>query len=86
MLSVSPLKRGEKRGEKREGGGGGGKIYTRYRLLKMEAYMIDRGQTWHRPDDVEAAFDKSLEDLGLDYGNTKTPASKKWAHIRSWIC
>lgn len=37
-------------------------------LKEKKAYTFGRGQTWHRPDDVEAALDKSLEDLGLDYG------------------
>lgn len=35
--------------------------------------MVGRGQAWHRPEDVEAALDKSLEDLGLGHGKYKNP-------------
>lgn len=28
-----------------------------------------RAQTWHEPEDVPRAFEVTLRDLGLDYGN-----------------
>lgn len=40
--------------------------------IEKKAYIVGRGQTWHRPEDVEAALDKSLEDLGLGYGKYET--------------
>lgn len=45
--------------------------------LKRKAHIFGRGQTWHRPEDVEAALEKSLKNLGLDYGNVKTPCFKE---------
>lgn len=30
-------------------------------------------QTWHDPADVEEALDRSLRDLGLDYGRIEIP-------------
>lgn len=45
--------------------------------LKRKTHIFGRGQTWHRPEDVEAALDNSLKNLGLDYGNVKTPCFKE---------
>ncbi len=60
--------------------------------LKKKADIVGRGQTWHRPEDVEAALDKSLEDLGLGYGKYENPyrvlaCFKKWAHqeVGFWL-
>lgn len=51
--------------------------------IEKKAYVVGRGQTWHRPEDVEAALDKSLEDLGLGYGKYENPhrvlTSMRWA-------
>lgn len=57
MVLLCLLKRGREREREKED-----------YLKEKKAYTFGRGQTWHRPDDVEAALDKSLEDLGLDYG------------------
>lgn len=58
--------------------------------LKKKADIVGRGQTWHRPEDVEAALDKSLEDLGLGYGKYENPyrvlaCFKEVGTPRSWI-
>lgn len=60
---------------------GNSTTYIQTVKLKMKTHIFGRGQTWHRPEDVESALDKSLEDLGLDYGNVKTPAKK----LDTWL-